>query len=176
MAGIMPAFVKRLKARRDLDLALAVYLLGRTPLRKLLRQKYSEQWRGFAEDIINGAKPYDEALVLIYVLIIDTFNNDLGETHAKEVVDAICAGRFENRPAVFDIIAQAAYFALLMEEDGSATKGVAALFLTDIAKWFSDDPALQEQVREYLLQSTLRFRSKAHEATKRADRKLAAGV
>jgi hypothetical protein len=157
-------FIKRRRANRDLELALAVLLLGRNDLKSLLKQKYEAHWAGVVTDIVKGANSYVTALALIEILILDTLNNDLTKERTKRVVDAICDGSFENRPAVFDIIAQAAYFSYLMEKDGTATMGAAGRFLNDIAKWFSDKAELQKKVHDYLLESTLRFRAAAQDA------------
>jgi hypothetical protein len=152
-------FVKRKRANRDLERALAVLLLGREDLKSLLKQKYERQWTGVVIDIVKGANSYVTALALIEILIIDSFNNDLTKERAEQVVDAICDGSFQDRPALFDIIAQAACYSYLMEKDGTATTGSAGLFLNDIAKWFSDEPEHQKKVHAYLLESVVRFRA-----------------
>jgi hypothetical protein len=157
-------FIKRRRANRDLEHALAVLLLGRDDLKSLIKQKYEPHWAGMVTDIIKGASSYVTALALIEILILDSLNNDFTKERAKRVVDAICDGSFENRPSVFDIIAQVAYYSYLMEKDGSATTGSAALFLNDIAKWFSDEPTHQKKVHDYLLESVMRFRVLAQEA------------
>jgi hypothetical protein len=122
-------FVKRKRASRELELALAILLLGRDDLKSLLKQKYEGQWAGVVLDIVKGANSYVTALALIEILIIDSLNNDLTKERAEQVVDAICDGSFQNRPALFEIIAQAAYYSYLMEKDGTATTGSAGLFL-----------------------------------------------
>jgi hypothetical protein len=156
--------IKRKRASRKVELALAVLLRGREDLKSLLKQKYQTQWAGVVADIVNGANSYVTVLALIEIMIIDALNNELSKDRAKRVVDAICDGSFEDRPAMFDIIAQSAYFSLLMEKDGTATKGAASLFLNDIARWFSDAPEHQQKVLDYLLQSIERFRASAQDA------------
>jgi hypothetical protein len=156
-------FVKRKRARRELELALAILILGREDLKSLLKQKYERQWAGVVLDIVKGANSYVTALALIEILIIDSLNNDLTKERAEQVVDAICDGSFQNRPALFEIIAQAAYYSYLMEKDGTATTGSAGLFLNDIAKWFSDEPEHQKKVHDYLLESVVRFRASAQQ-------------
>jgi hypothetical protein len=137
---MMLDFIKRKRASRALELAVAVRLLGRDDLKALLKQKYEAHWAGVVTDIVKGANSYVTALALIEILIIDALNNDLTKEQAKHVVDAICENAFDDQPAVFDIIAQAAYYSYLMEKDGTATAGTASLFLNDIANWFSDQP------------------------------------
>jgi hypothetical protein len=157
-------FIKRRRASRALDLALAVFLLDRIDLRILLKQKYATNCDSLVTDVVKGANVYVTALALVEILILDTLNNDITEDQAKRVVDAICDGSFENRPPVFDIIAQAAYFSYLMEKDDTATAGAAGLFLNDIANWFSDKAELQKKVHDYLLESTKRFIAAARNA------------
>jgi hypothetical protein len=159
----MLEFLRRRRASRDLDLAMRVFLLGWTDLEALLRTKYATEWRGFVDDVAKGAKPYDTAMAVIYILIVDTLGNHLDPSQARQVGEAISSKRFENRPAVFDLIAQVAYHAYLMEKDGSATAGLVNAFLNDIAKWFSEEAAHQEAIRNYLIESTIRFRSESLE-------------
>jgi hypothetical protein len=68
----MRDFIKRRKASRELDLALAVLLLGRNDLRALLKKKYATEWNGVVTDVVNGANSYVTALALIEILILDT--------------------------------------------------------------------------------------------------------
>lgn len=156
----MFTFIKRRRAKDALDLALAVLLLGRDDFTALLKKKYTPIWDGLIMDVVNGANVYVTALGVVEVLIIDTIKNDINEEQANRIVDAIIDDSFENRPAVFDVIAQAAYFSLVMEKDDTATKGIAAGFLNDIAKCFSEEKEGRNKVFEYLLQSTVRFGEK----------------
>jgi hypothetical protein len=125
-------------------------------------------WAGVVTDIKKGANSYVTGLALIEILIIDVLNNDLTKERAKHVVDAVWDDSFDDRPSVFDIIAQAAYYSYLMEKDGTATAGTANLFLNDIANWFSDQPEHQKRVHDYLLESTMRFRASAQNSVQQA--------
>ena len=158
-------FIKQKRAGRALNLALNVILLGRNDLIILLKKKYKKEWNGIVDDIVKGANSYATALLIIEIMIIDTLNNKINADQAKVIAESICNNSFENnRPAVFIIIAQAAYFSFLMERDGVAPKGIAGGFLNDIANWFSEKPEIRKKVFDYLLENTMRFREEAKES------------
>lgn len=69
-------------------------------------------------------------------------------------------------PQIFDLIDQVAYFSVLFERSGDATKGMAARFFNAIAEFFSDDPGHQNRIREQFAASAMRFRQHAHDAVK----------
>jgi hypothetical protein len=162
----MLGFLKMRKARRAFDFALKGLLLGREQFELALRSRYCDRWEGFIEDVANGGKAQDEALALVTIFLLDAMGHDMSREQARRVVDTIYDKRFVERPPVFDVIDQVGYFAFLAENSGEATKGTVAMFFTELAKFFSDDVALQSRVREYFVEGTMRFRELAQDAVK----------
>src|SRR5579864_2572370 len=137
----MWSFLKRRRARGDLDVALKGLLLRKEEIEAALRGRYADRWDGFIEDIANGAKAQDEALCLVTLFLLDVMGHEMTEEQAQSIVDTIYDRQFVSRPAVFDLIDQVGYFAFLAENSGDATKGTTAMFLKEIAKFFSEDTA-----------------------------------
>ncbi len=159
----MWGFLKKRRAKDDLAVALKGLLLGKDEIEAALRERYADRWEGFIEDVANGAKAQDEALCLVTLFLLDVMGHEMNREQARSIVDTIYDKQFVSRPAVFDLIDQVGYFAFLAENSGDATKGTTAMFLNEVAKFFSDDTALQNRVREYFTESMLRLRQTFHD-------------
>jgi hypothetical protein len=149
---------KRSKAKHDLDTWLKVLLFGKAEIEAHLRKRYSYRWKGFIQDVVNGKKAQDEALALVTIFLLDVMGNAMSSEQARIVVDTIYDKKLVERLPVFDLIDQVGYFAFRAEKSGESTKGTTAMFFNEIAGFFSKDAALQNRVREYFVESMVRFR------------------
>jgi hypothetical protein len=66
-------------ASRELDVGLCYLLHGAKELVPLLRKTYRDKWSGFIDDILNGARPYEVATVVILVFLRQSFKQDLNQ-------------------------------------------------------------------------------------------------
>jgi hypothetical protein len=109
-------------ASRELEIALYYLLHDAEKLVPLMKQMYRKKWPGFIDDILNGARPYEEATVLISIFLQQAFRNHTDQAERKEMIEAVALNNLVDPPNLLRIIGQVAYFLRLAERDGQVRK------------------------------------------------------
>ena len=87
--GIMFAHLfssRKRAASREFEVALYSLLHDAEKLLLLLKQTYKDEWSGFIDDILNGARPYEEATVLIGIFLQQSFRNNQDRAKRDAVI------------------------------------------------------------------------------------------
>ena len=139
-------------ASRELEVALHYLLHGTEKLIPLLKQKYKDRWSGFIDDILSGARPYEEATAVIGIFLQQSFR-DQDQAKRETVIAAIVDNNLSNPPNLLRIIGQVSYFLYLAEgDDGDVQKNLWAVWLNDMSKVFAETgEAAPEQCASYLV-------------------------
>ena len=96
-----------------------------------MKQKYKDEWSGFIDDILNGARPYEEATVLLGIFLQQSFR-DQDQAKRDVVTAAIAGNNLVNPPGLLRIIGQVSYFLRLAEREGDVRENLWTVWLNDM--------------------------------------------
>jgi hypothetical protein len=139
-------------ASREFEIALHYLLHDAEKLIPLLKEKYKGEWSGFIDDILNGARPYEEATVVISIFLQQAFR-DQDRAQRDTVIAAIAENNQVNPPNLLRIVGQVSYFLYLAEQDKSdVRKDLWTVWLNDMSKVFAETGELtSDQCITYLV-------------------------
>jgi len=138
-------------ASREFEVALHYLLHDAENLVPLLKQMYKDKWSGFIDDILNGARPYEEATVVISIFLEQSFR-DQDESKRDAVTAAVVRNNLANPPNLLRIIAQVSYFLRLAEREGDVREKLWTVWLNDMSKVLAETGELTpDQCIAYLV-------------------------
>jgi hypothetical protein len=149
---------RRRAASREFEVAICYLLHDAEKLIPLLKEKYKDKWAGFIDDILNGARPYEEATAVIGIFLQQSFRN-LYQAERDEIIAAIAGNNLGNPPNLLRIIGQICYFLYLAEKDNKVGEKLLAIWLNDMSKLFAETGELStDQCGTYLITLTNWYR------------------
>ena len=150
---------KKRTASRELEIALHYLLHDAEKLIPLLKRKYKGEWPGFIDDIVDGARPYEEATVLLSIFLQQSFR-DQDQAKRDTVIAAIAENNLVDPPNLLRIIGQVSYFLYLAEkDDGDVRENLWTAWLNDMSKVLIEAGALtQDQCITYLVTLSNQYR------------------
>jgi hypothetical protein len=139
-------------ASREFEVALHYLLHDAERLIPLLKEKYKDKWSGFIDDILNGARPYEEATAVLGIFLQQSFR-DQDRAKRETVIAAIAENNLVNPPNLLRIIGQVSYFLYLAgRDDGDMRENLWTVWLNDMSKVFAETGELApEQCITYLV-------------------------
>jgi hypothetical protein len=138
-------------ASREFEVAIRVLLHDAENLIPLLKKMYKDEWSGFIDNVLNGARPYEQAAVVIGIFLQRSFRNQ-DQAKRDTVTAAIAGNNIENPPNFLRVVAQVLHFLCLFEKDGTVGKKLLAEWLNDISKMLSESGELSpKQCITYLV-------------------------
>ena len=146
-------------ASREFEVAIRYLLHDAENLVPLMKQMYRDKWPGFIDDILNGARPYEEATAVIGIFLQQSFRNHQDEAQRDAVIAAVAHNNLTNPPNLLRIIGQVSYFLYLAERDGEVRKNLWTVWLNDLSKALSETGELtQDQCITYLVTLANQYR------------------
>jgi hypothetical protein len=146
-----PLNSRKRAASRELEVAIRYLLHDAGKLPALLKEMYKDQWSGFIDDILDGARPYEEAAAVISIFLQQSFRTQ--DQSKREAVTAAVAGdNLVNPPNLLRIIGQVTYYLYLAERDGQVREKLWTVWLNDMSKFLIETGELSsDQCTNYLL-------------------------
>jgi hypothetical protein len=124
-------------AARELEVAIHYLLHGAPSLVPLLKETYKDKWPGFIDDILAGARPYEEAMALIRTFVRSSFeSSDRGAR--DQIVLSIGDNNLVNPPDLLRIVGQVCYTLYLAEQGKDVRKKLWTVWVNDMADMFAD--------------------------------------
>jgi hypothetical protein len=124
-------------ASRELEIALHYFLHDAENLVPLLKETYKARWSGFIDDILKGARPYEEATALIGIFLQNSFH-DLDREARSQIVASIDDNNLVNPPNLLRIVGQVSYLLYLAEQDKQVREKMWTIWVNDMSKMFSE--------------------------------------
>ena len=146
-------------ASREFEIAIRYLLHDAENLVPLIKQMYRDKWPGFIDDILNGARPYEEATAVIGIFLQQSFRNDQDKGQRVAIITAVANNNLTNPPNLLRIIGQVSYFLYLAECDGEVRKNLWTVWLNDLSRALIETGALtQDQCITYLITLANQYR------------------
>jgi hypothetical protein len=128
---------RRWAVSREFEVALHYLLYGAGKLVPLLKKTYKNEWSGFIDDIQKGARPYEEATVLISAFLQNSFQG-LDREERNKIIASIANNNIVNPPNLLRIVGQVSYHLFLAEQDHHVRKDLWTIWLNDMSKMFAE--------------------------------------
>ena len=161
-------------ASREFEIAVRYLLHDAEKLVPLMKQMYRDKWPGFIDDILNGARPYEEATAVIGIFVQQSFRNHQDQAQRDTVIAAVAANNLASPPNLLRIIGQVSYYLYLAERDGEVRKTLWTVWLNDMSQVLIETGELkQDQCITYLMTLANQYRDaklKAVQEQSRASR------
>jgi hypothetical protein len=147
-------------ASRDFEFAVCYLLADWQRLVPQLKKKYKNEWSGFIDDILNGARPYEEATGLLSSFFRQFFRNQ-DQAKRDAVIAAIVDNNLIDPPNSLRIVAQVSYFLYLAEKHGDVPENLWAAWVNDMSKIFSETGEVTpNQCNSYLVKLAKSYRDR----------------
>ena len=137
-------------ASREFEVALHYLLHDAKAIVPLLKETYRDKWAGFIDDILNGARPYEEATLVIGIFVQNSFKG-LDPSARNQIAISIANDNLVNPPNVLRIVGQVAYLLHLAERDNYVRENCWTIWVNDMAKVFADWNVSHDDCVNYLL-------------------------
>jgi hypothetical protein len=155
---------RRRAARREFEVAIHYLLHDAEKLVPLLKETYKDKWSGFVDDILNGARAYEEATAVGGIFLQQVFGNQ-DRPQREAVIAAVADNNLTTPPNSLRIIGQVSYFLWLAEKDGEVRENLWAIWLKDLSKPLIESGELtQEQCAHYLVALCNQYRDAKRKA------------
>lgn len=164
----MLGFSKKGRAQKELMSAFDVLLIGRKDDRTEVLKSAKDQLSQLAENVLNGANPYEAALKIIQAYILSS----LMKCSKEERIDylkRISENNFKSQPNIFTLISHVNYCLMILEDETKPLIpiGTATIFLTTVCKWFGSSGKLLQRVTVYFEESTQHHRVRLQQNRRR---------
>jgi hypothetical protein len=156
-------------ASREFEVAIHYLLHDAKAIVPLLKETYKDKWPGFIEDIVGGARPYEEATLVIGIFVQSTFKG-LDPSARNEIATSIANDNLISPQNVLRIVGQVAYLLHLAERDNYVRKDCWSIWVNDMAKVFMGRDVTHEHCVSYLLSLANAYRDTKHAETVAAQR------
>jgi hypothetical protein len=161
-------FNRRRRAAWEFEVAVHYLLHGAKDLVSLMKQMYSDKWPGFVDDILNGARPYEQATAVVGIFLQQSFRN-LDQAKRGAVIAAVASNNLTNSPNLLRIMGQVCCHLYLAKRDGKVREKLWTGWLTDLSKTLTETGELtQDQCSTYLLTLANQYRREAQLTASRA--------
>jgi hypothetical protein len=122
-------------ASRELEVGLYYLLHDARAVVPLLKESYKDRWPGFIEDILKGARPYEEATVIIGIFLQSSFQG-LHPDDRGNIMKSIESGNVVNPPNLLRIVGQVTYLLHLAKRDKYVREKCWIVWVNDMTKMF----------------------------------------
>lgn len=168
LGHILLGFSKKARAQKELLAAFDVLLIGRKDDKEEILKNAKGQLPQLAENVLNGANPYETALKIIQAFILAA----LMKASKEERVDylkRISENNFKAQPNIFELISHVNFCLMILEDETKPliTIGTADNYLASVCKWFSNNDKLLKRVMVYFAESTQHHRVRLQQNRKR---------
>jgi hypothetical protein len=137
-------------ASREFEVALHYLLHDAKAIVPLLKETYKDKWPGFIDDILKGARPYEEATLVIGIFVQNSFKQ-LDHTARNQIAWSIANDNLVNLPNVLRLVGQVAYLLHLAERDNYVRENCWTIWANDMAKVFVGRDITHDHCVNYLL-------------------------
>ena len=144
-------------ASREFEGAIHYLLHDAENLVPLLKKAYKDNWSGFIDAILNGARPYEEATAAIGIFLQQSFRN-LYQAEHDAITAAIAGNNLDNLPRLLRVTGQICYFLYLAEKDGLVGGKVLDTWMNDMSKLVETSGLSADQCGTYLISLATAYR------------------
>ena len=153
--------LRKRAASSEFDVALHYLLHDAKAVVPLLKETYKDKWSGFIDDILGGARPYEEATLVIGIFVQSSFKG-LDPAARNQVARSIGSNNLVSPENVLRIVGQVAYLLHLAERDGYVREKCWTIWVNDMAKVFVGGNVTHDHCVAYLLSLANAYRDTKH--------------
>lgn len=148
-------------ASHEFEVALHYLLHDAKAIVPMLKKTYKNEWSGLIDDILNGARPYEEATVVIGLFLRQSLEG-LDQHERNKIAASISNNNASNPPNLLRIAAQVTYLLHLAERDNYVRENCWSIWVNDMAKMLADGSLSQERCGQYILLLAKKYRDAKH--------------
>ena len=138
-------------ATREFEIAVHYLLHDAENLIPLMKETYRDKWSRFIDDVLKGARPYEEATAVVGIFLQQSFRNQ-DRAQRDTVIAAVAKNNLATPPNFLRIVGQVSYFLWLAEKDGEVRENLWTVWLNDLSKTLIETGELtQEHCITYLV-------------------------
>jgi polyhydroxyalkanoate synthesis regulator phasin len=151
-------FNRRRRAAWEFEVAVHYLLHDAKELVSLMKEMNADKWPGFIDDILNGARPYEEATAVVGIFLQQSFRN-LDQVQRGAIIAAVASNNLTKPPNLLRIMGQVCCHLYLAERDGKVRDKLWTGWLSDLTKTLIETGELtQDQCRTYVLTLANQYR------------------
>jgi hypothetical protein len=152
----------RKRAAREFEVAIHYLLHDAEKLVPLLKKTYEDKWSGFIDAVVNGARPYEEATVLMFIFLQQSFR-DLDQARHDAIISDIANKNLVNPSNLLRIIGQVACLLYLAEGIGNVRESYWTGWVRDTSRVFAETGEVTpDQCSTYLIALANSYRAEIH--------------
>jgi hypothetical protein len=151
-------FNRRRRAAWEFEVAVHYLLHDAKELVSLMKEMNADKWPGFIDDILNGARPYEEATAVVDILLQQSFRN-LDQAQRGAVIAAVASNNLTKPPNLLRIMGQVCCHLYLAERDGKVREKLWTVWMNDLSKVLIEtDELTRDQCITYLITLANQYR------------------